>query len=353
MSLTAAGRARSRCFAEPHLAHAAGAQRRHQPVAADRQPFVEQLVVDLEHRAPHTRTARSRTVRSSRMFPGHVYASSRRIDSGDDAVDRPCRAAGRAGARSGRRDAGMSSRRSASAGTAIGAWRASEAADRSVRSGLRRQVAVVEAMTRTSGATVAAPRARAAQHAPSPRSSLELGRQLVDGVEKQRAARSELQLARQQEPHRVERSRAASRRLPTLRVQLGAAHEDERARALGGAVHGVSHRLLSRAGRPDQQQAARSRAASLGDRIPQRADRRAVAEQRALDAAARVAQQLLGDAQLALERRRPLGDARFERRVRRLQRRRRRAGAPRRAARCGSRSRSGWRRSTRVRDRAR
>ena len=71
-------------LAEPDLAHPARSQRRHETIAADREPLVEQLLVDLEHACSRdTRTARSSTERSSRMLPGHVYASSRRIDSGD------------------------------------------------------------------------------------------------------------------------------------------------------------------------------------------------------------------------------------------------------------------------------
>ena len=89
------------------------------------------------------------------------------------------------------------------------------------------------------------------------------------------------------------------------------------------------------------------------DRVPQRAHRGALAEQRTVDAAARIAQELLGDAQLALERRRSLRHPRLERRVRRLQRVGGARAAPRRAARCGSRSQSGWRRSRPARDRAR
>ena len=72
-------------------------------------------------------------------------------------------------------------------------------------------------------------------------------------------------------------------------------------------------------GRTDQQQRLGRRGLPC-DGIAQRADRGALAEQRALDAAARFAEELLGDAQLALERRRPLRDARFERRVGLLQR---------------------------------
>ena len=84
-----------------------------------------------------------------------------------------------------------------------------------------------------------------------------------------------------------------------MRVQLGAAHEDERACASGGHVQRVRHRLLAGPGRTDEQQ-------WLGDgRLPsdglsQRAHGSALAEQWTLDTAARLAQELLGDAQLAL-----------------------------------------------------
>ena len=37
---------------QPDFAHAAGAEAGHQPVAADREPLVEQLFVDVEHGAP-------------------------------------------------------------------------------------------------------------------------------------------------------------------------------------------------------------------------------------------------------------------------------------------------------------
>ena len=85
-----------------------------------------------------------------------------------------------------------------------------------------------------------------------------------------------------------------------------------------GAMHRVRHRFLSRPGRTHQEQRLGARR-RLGDGLAQRADRGALAEQGTLDAAASVAQKLFGDAQLALERRRSLGDARFERCVGRLQ----------------------------------
>ena len=85
------------------------------------------------------------------------------------------------------------------------------------------------------------------------------------------------------------------------------------------AVQRVRHGFLARAGRADQQQRLGARRLAR-DGVAQGADRRALAEQRAVDAAARMAQQILGDAQLALERRRPFGDARFERGIGRLQR---------------------------------
>ena len=86
----------------------------------------------------------------------------------------------------------------------------------------------------------------------------------------------------------------------------------------------VRHRFLARAGRTGQQQRLGARRLSR-DRVAQRANRRALADQRTVHAAARMAQEIFGDAQLALERRRPFRDARFERRIGGLQRLR---GAP-------------------------
>ena len=76
---------------------------------------------------------------------------------------------------------------------------------------------------------------------------------------------------------------------------------------------------LPAAGRTDQQQRLGARRLPR-DRVAKGANRRALADERAVHAAARLVQEIFGDAQLALERRRPFRDARFERRIGRLQR---------------------------------
>ena len=150
---------------------------------------------------------------------------------------------------------------------------------------------------------------------------VEFRRQLVDGVEEQRAAGGQLELA-------VEKRLAAGRAMRRLAVgdSASAAYASSgqltKMNAPGAPRRGVKrvrHRLLAGSRRADEQQRLRSRGLAR-DGVPQRADRGAVAEQRTLDTAARVAQELLGDAQLALERGGPFGDARLERRVGRLQR---------------------------------
>src|SRR6185503_13314271 len=84
-----------------------------------------------------------------------------------------------------------------------------------------------------------------------------------------------------------------------------------------GDVYGVRDRFFSCARRAGQEQ--RVPAGRLPSNVfPEGADGRAVAEQRTLDAPARIVQEILGDAQLALERRGPLRDSRFEGDVHRL-----------------------------------
>ena len=84
-------------------------------------------------------------------------------------------------------------------------------------------------------------------------------------------------------------------------------------------MQGVRHGFLARARRTDQQQRLGARCLP-GDRVAKGANRRALADERSVHAAARMVQEIFSDAQLALERRRPFGDARFERRIGRLQR---------------------------------
>ena len=106
-------------LAQPHLAHSPRAQGRHEPVAANREPFVQQLVVDLEQRAPAHEDGTLENRRAAReRFPATRRLSSRRMDSGDTpSITLPsCRACRRTKTST---RTGMSSRRSASAGTAM------------------------------------------------------------------------------------------------------------------------------------------------------------------------------------------------------------------------------------------
>ena len=84
-------------------------------------------------------------------------------------------------------------------------------------------------------------------------------------------------------------------------------------------MHRMGDGFFSGSGRTSQEQRLGAHRLA-GDRLAELANRRALAEQRTVDAAARLAQKFLGNAQLALERRRSLRDPRLERRVRRLQR---------------------------------
>ena len=83
-------------------------------------------------------------------------------------------------------------------------------------------------------------------------------------------------------------------------------------------MHRMRHGLLAAAGSAGQQQRLNQRRLAR-HRIAKRPDRGAVAEQRTVNPPARVADQLLRHAQLALERRRPLGDTQFKRSVQRLE----------------------------------
>ena len=84
-------------------------------------------------------------------------------------------------------------------------------------------------------------------------------------------------------------------------------------------MHGVGHRFLAGARRTDEQQ--RFGAARLPrDGVAEGANRRALADQRAVHTAARMAQEILRDAQLAFQRLGPFRDPRFERRIGCLQR---------------------------------
>ena len=84
-------------------------------------------------------------------------------------------------------------------------------------------------------------------------------------------------------------------------------------------MQGTRHGFLARTRRTGQQQRLGARCLPR-DRVAEGANRRALADQRPVHTAARMIQEILGDAQLALERRRPFGDPRFERRIGRLQR---------------------------------
>ena len=87
-------------------------------------------------------------------------------------------------------------------------------------------------------------------------------------------------------------------------------------------MQGVSHRFPPGAWRPGEEE--RPPVDCLGgNRIAQGTDSRTLAEERAVHAAAGLLQEILGDAQFALERRRALRDARFERGIGGLQRVRR------------------------------
>ena len=137
-------------------------------------------------------------------------------------------------------------------------------------------------------------------------------RQFVNGVKEQRAARGELQFRAE------ERRRVGGTVVSVLSVQLGAAHEDERTGGPRRDVHRVRDRLLPCAGRPGEEQRLRTRRL-LGHGSSKRTNRCAVANERTVNPAACVLQEILRDAQLALQRSRSLRHAHLERRVHRLQ----------------------------------
>ena len=143
--------------------------------------------------------------------------------------------------------------------------------------------------------------------------------QLVNRFEEERAARGELELARQGS---IRGARTRTKHVVVLRLELRAAHEDERAFSTRAEMQRVRDGVSSRAGRPDEEQRLAARRFPC-DRVAQSADRRALPDERAVHAAARLVQEIFRDAQLALERRRPFRDPRFERRIGGLQRLRR------------------------------
>ena len=84
MSFTAAGRTRTRCFAQPDLPHPTRTKPRDQAIAADGHGFVQLVLIDLEDRASaeENRAFQHRfSVRG--CFRARCIASSRRIESGD------------------------------------------------------------------------------------------------------------------------------------------------------------------------------------------------------------------------------------------------------------------------------
>ena len=318
MSLTAAGRARSRCLPSHTWPIPPEPKGRHEPVAANREPFVQQLVIDLEQRAPaHEDCTLENRPQLANVSRPHVRLESPHglgrytIDHlaklpsvpADEDVDQYRNVLASVHERGhGDLVSGEEPKQGTQAPAlpfmgkvASGGGDHPHVGHRRLAAGAR-SLAILQLLMKL---------------------ELDRRRKLEDGVKKQSATRSELQLARQQGTLGSS-VRPRINRVPTLGVQLGAANEDERARALGGAMYGVSRRLLSCPGRPHQEQGI-GPPCRVSDGISEGADGNTVAEQRALDAAAGAAEQLLGDAQLTLERCRPLRDARFERRVRRLQ----------------------------------
>ena len=83
-------------------------------------------------------------------------------------------------------------------------------------------------------------------------------------------------------------------------------------------MHGMRHCFLPNSWSSGQEQRLHVRGLTR-DIVAKRAHQGALAKQGTVDPAAGVAHKLLRDAQLALQRGRALGDARFERGVQRLQ----------------------------------
>src|SRR5262245_50709809 len=118
--------------------------------------------------------------------------------------------------------------------------------------------------------------------------------QLVNRVEKQRPAQGKLELAGQGSIGRTSRRAGHG---AVLRLKLRTADKDERALSPRAQVQSVSHRFPPGAWRPgEEERPPVDRLAS--DRIAQGTDGCALAEERAVHAAAGLLQEILSDAQL-------------------------------------------------------